>query len=142
MLGCILATVFRYFNFNGPATVDLPDLANQGGAISASNASVFTAPKLVDAASITTSTTAAISLKSVATTTNYTASATIEGLTATAQATSLTLGFFPGLKSATITGGGTKSTAYAVSVNVSSTVLANLTIDGVLNTFLLIQHLR
>ena len=129
-----VATVSGTLTVNGPSTVDFPELATQGGAISASNASVFLAPKLVDNASITTSTTAAITLKSVSSTTNLTASPTITALTATAQAKSLDLGLLPGLKSATITGGGTKSTAIAVSVNVSSTVLANLTIDGVLNT--------
>ena len=43
----------------------------------------FLAPKLIDNASITTSTTAAITLKSVSSTINLTASPTIEGLTTT-----------------------------------------------------------
>ena len=76
-----VTTVSGTLTVNGPSTVEFPDLATQGGAISASNASVFTAGKLIDGASITTSTTAAITLKSVATPANYTASATIERLT-------------------------------------------------------------
>ena len=75
-----LLTVSGTLTINGPGSVEFPDLATQGGAISAANASVFTAGKLVDGASITTSTTAAITLKSVATPANITASPTIESL--------------------------------------------------------------
>ena len=85
-------------------------------------------------ASITTSTTASIEVKSVNAYNNYTTSGTFETLIAKAQAKSIDLGFFPGLKSATLTMAGTKSTAYAVTVTQSSTVLADLTVDGTTNT--------
>ena len=129
-----ITTVSGTLSVNGPASIEFPDLATQGGAISASNASTFIAGKLIDGASITTSTTAAITLKSVATPANITASATIESLTTLAQATSLTLGVFPKLKSATITGGGTKDSNILISVNASSTELSDLTVDGTINT--------
>jgi prefoldin subunit 5 len=129
-----ITTVSGTLTANGPSSIDFPELATQGGAISVSNAATFLAPKLIDNASITTSSTAAITLKSVSSTVNLTASPTIEGLTVTAQATSLDLGLLPGLKTAVITGGGSSSSAIAVSVNASSTVLGTLTVDGVLNT--------
>ncbi len=129
-----ITTVSGTLTVNGPASVDFPELATQGGFISASNAATFLAPKLIDNASITTSSTAAITLKSVSSTVNLTASATMERLTTTGQAKSLDLGLLPKLKSATITGAGTKSTAYTISVNASSTVLNTLTVDGVINT--------
>ncbi len=134
-----IATVSGTLTINGPGSVEFPDLATQGGAISAANASVFTAGKLVDGASITTSTTAAITLKSVATPANITASATIESLTTLAQATSLTLGVFPKLKSANITGGGTKDTNIEISVNASSTALSDLAVAGTINTLTIVN---
>ena len=129
-----VTTVSGTLDVNGPASVEFPDLATQGGKISARNASVFLAPKLIDNATITTSTTAKITLKSVSSTLNFTASTTIEGLTTMAQATSLDLGLLPALKNADITGGGTKDSSITLSVNASSTVLAGLTVGGVLNT--------
>ena len=129
-----ITTVSGTLKVNGPAEVDFPELATQGGAISASNAGVFKAPKLIDNASITTSATAKITLKSVSSTVNLNASPTITELTTMAQAKSLDLGLLPGLKKAFITGGGTKSTAIALSVVASSTVLSELTVDGTLNT--------
>ena len=133
-----VTTVSGTLTVNGPSTVEFPDLATQGGAISASNASLFKAPKLIDNASITTSTTAAITLKSVSSTINLTASATIEGLTTTGQATSLDLGLLPKLKSADITGAGTKDSSITLSVNASSTVLSELLVAGTLNTLTIV----
>ena len=133
-----ITTVSGTLTINGPGSVEFPDLATQGGAISAANASVFTAGKLVDGASITTSTTAAITLKSVATPANITASATIESLTTLAQATSLTLEFSK-LKSADITGGGTKDTNIEISVNASSTALSDLAVAGTINTLTIVN---
>ena len=129
-----VTTVSGTLNVNGVATADFPVLANQGGPISASAATTFSAPSLIDAASITTSTTAEISVKSVATPANYTTSATITGLTAAAQASSLDLSVFPKLSRANITVAGTKSTAYAVTVTAASADLSTLTVDGVVNT--------
>ena len=63
-------------------------------------------------------------------------------LIAKSQGKSIDLGFFPALKNATITMAGTKSTAYAVTVTQSSTVLENLTVDGTTNIFLFQVHLN
>ena len=129
-----LATASGTLNINGVTTADLPALVNQGAAISASAATTFNAPLFVDAASITTSDTAAISVKSVATPANYTKSATIKGLTTAAQASSLDLSVFPALTVADITVAGTKSTAYAITVTAASAALNTLSVDGVVNT--------
>ena len=93
----------------------------------------FSALLLIDANSITTSTTASIE-ESVNDYDNYTVSGTFQTLIAKAQAKSIDLGFFPALKSATITMVEFKSTAYAVTVTQSSTVLEDLTVDGTTNT--------
>ena len=129
-----VTTVSGTLTINGVSAVDMPDLATQGGAISASSAATFTAPKLVDAASITTSTTAVISVKSVASPVNYTASGTITGLTTAGQTTSLTLSSFPALKTANITVAGTKDTNIAIGVTAASAALVDLSVDGVVNT--------
>lgn len=129
-----LTTVSGTLTINGVTTADLPVLANQGGAISASAATTFNAPALIDAASITTSDTAAISVKSVANAVNYTASATITQLTTAGQATSLALNAFPALQIANITVAGTKSTAIGITVTAASTALSSLSVDGVANT--------
>ena len=130
----ILATSSGTLVIDGVATASLPALVNQGGPISAAAAGTFSAPLLIDANSITTSTTASIEVKSVNDYDNYTVSGTFQTLIAKAQAKSIDLGFFPALKSATITMAGTKSTAYAVTVTQSSTVLEDLTVDGTTNT--------
>tara|TARA_A100001015_G_scaffold320021_1_gene444914 strand:+ start:3344 stop:5479 length:2136 start_codon:yes stop_codon:yes gene_type:complete len=129
-----LATSSGTLVIDGVASASLPALVNQGGPISAALAGTFSAPLLIDAASITTSTTASIEVKSVNDYNNYTTSGTFETLIAKGQAKSIDLGFFPALKSATLTMAGTKSTAYAVTVTQSSTVLADLTVDGTTNT--------
>jgi prefoldin subunit 5 len=130
----VLATSSGTLNIDGVAAASLPALVNQGGPISAAAAGTFSAPLLIDANSITTSTTASIEVKSVNDYDNYTVSGTFQTLIAKAQAKSIDLGFFPALKSATITMAGTKSTAYAVTVTQSSTVLEDLTVDGTTNT--------
>ena len=109
-----ITTVSGTLTVNGPASIEFPDLATQGGFIAAGNAATFSAPKLIDNASISTSSTAAITLKSVSSTVNFTASATMEGLTTIAQATSLDLGLLPKLKTANISGGGTKDSSIAL----------------------------
>jgi prefoldin subunit 5/uncharacterized Zn-binding protein involved in type VI secretion len=129
-----VTTVSGTLTINGTPAVDMPDLATQGGPISATAATLFTAPKLVDAASITTSTTAEISVKSVNSAANYTQSPTISGLTAAGQTTSLTLSAFPGLSKASVTVAGTKDTNIAIIVTAASTALTELTVDGVSNS--------
>jgi prefoldin subunit 5 len=130
----VLATASGTLNINGVASADLPALVNQGAPISASKATAFNAPLFIDAQSVTTSDTATISVKSVATPANYTKSPTLTGLTVSAQASSLDLSVFPGLTAADVTVAGTKSTAYAVTVTAASTKLASLSVDGVVNT--------
>jgi prefoldin subunit 5 len=129
-----LATASGTIAINGVATADLPALVSQGSPISASKATAFNAPLFIDAQSITTSDTATISVKSVATPANYTKSPTIKGLTVSAQASSIDLSVFPGLETADVTVAGTKSTAYAVTVTAASAKLASLSVDGVVNT--------
>jgi formylmethanofuran dehydrogenase subunit C len=129
-----LTTVSGTLVIDGTANAIFPVLATQGGPISASLATVFTADNLADGASITTSSTAAISVKSVISAANYTASPTITSLATSAQSSTLDLGLFPGLTSADITVAGTKDTSISVSANVSNTALAALTVQGVVNT--------
>ena len=128
-----LATVTGTLVVNAAREVDLPGLT-KADAINASGAYDFSADALVTSAAISTHSTATVSVKSVASTAHFTASPTITGLTAVAQAASIDLGTLPGLKSANITAAGTAATAYAVTVTASNTVLSSLDIDGVLNT--------
>jgi prefoldin subunit 5 len=128
-----ITTVSGTLTIDGPGAVDFPELATQGGFISAANAGTFLAPKLVDAASITTSTTAAVTVKSVADPNNYTTSGTITGLTTAGQTTSLTLSSFPALKTADITVAGNKDSNEEISVTSASGDLAEFTVGGVLN---------
>lgn len=130
----VLATASGTLSINGVTLASLPALVNQGSPISASAATTFDAPLFVDAQSVTTSDTAVIIVKSVATPANYTKSPTLTGLTVSAQASSLNLSVFPGLTTADITVAGTKSTAYAVTVTAASAKLATLSVDGVVNT--------
>ena len=78
----ILATSSGTLVIDGVATASLPALVNQGGPISAAAAGTFSAPLLIDANSITTSTTASIEVKSVNDYDNYTVSGTFQTLIA------------------------------------------------------------
>jgi prefoldin subunit 5 len=134
-----ITTVSGTLTIDGPSAVDFPELATQGGFISAANAGTFLAPKLVDAASITTSTTAAVTVKSVADPNNYTTSGTITGLTTVGQTTSLTLSSFPALKTADITVAGNKDSNEEISVTSASGDLAEFTVGGVLNVLSVVE---
>ena len=121
----LLATVTGTLVVAGARDVALPELS-KADAITASAAYSFAANKLVTSAAISTHSTATVSVKSVADTAHFTASPTIEGLTATAQASSIDLGTMAGLKNATITGAGTAATAYAVTASAANTALATV----------------
>ena len=129
-----LTTVTGTLSVGSARTVDLPALASHTATLTASSAYSFSANALVTGAPISTHSTATVSVKSVADTAHFTASPTITGLTAVAQAATIDLGGMAGLVTADITGASTAATAYSVLVSATNTALTTLDVDGVVNT--------
>jgi len=128
-----LTTVSGTLTANGISAAAFDALATQGGAINTTSAYSFSAPLLKTAALITTHTTATIEVKDLAASTHV-LSGTINGLTVSAQTTSLSLEDFPALKAADVTGSSTATGTLAVTVNATSTALTTLDVDGTINT--------